>query len=65
NPRAGKNGFQARETGDSGRSAARFTGLRAFSMRSWGLRPTLYAVACFAGCKDPNFKKTLNLMPLA
>jgi hypothetical protein len=27
----------------------RFTGLRFFLRLSWGLRPRLYAYACFAG----------------
>jgi hypothetical protein len=41
----------ARETGDS--AAARFHGLTPFFLRrSWGLRPRLYAYACFAGYVD-------------
>jgi len=35
--------------GGSG-SVARFAGFtNSFFLRSWGLRPRLYAVACFAG----------------
>jgi CBS domain-containing protein len=36
-------------------AVARFPGLDFFTLKTWGLRPRLYAVARFAGCPAPCF----------
>jgi len=41
--------IRAREAGDSRSTAARFAGSIFILICSWGLRPRLYAAACFAG----------------